>query len=196
MKLIIPDLPMPIISTRLILRPPQIGDAITLNDAVLETFDILHASVAWAKTMPSISDSEEYICQSAANWDLKNAGEPTLPLFIFHKITGDFIGCTGFVNLNWEVPCVETGYWIRKKYAGQGLMTEALNAVTRYAINQMGVKRIEIRCDIDNIRSKKIPERLGYCLEATLKSNRVNPITGLPSDTLIYVRHNLYGIDK
>ena len=49
---------------------------------------------------------------------------------------------------------------------------------------------LEIRCDINNIRSKKIPERLGFELEATLKKNRLNPQTKIPSDTLVYARFN------
>ena len=132
--------------------------------------------------------------QAAANWILKNDAEPYLPLFMFDKTKGHFIGGTGFHHLNWDIPCVEIGYWIRNQCKGQGLMTEAVNALTLYAINQLGVKRIEIRCDINNVRSKKIPERLGYHLEATLKSNRVQPLSGIPSDTLVYVRHTLEGL--
>jgi len=89
------------------------------------------------------------------------------------------------------VPCLETGYWIRKKYSGKGLITEAVNALTRYALNQLGVKRIEIRCDKNNVQSKKIPERLGYHLEATLKSNRMSVITNKISDSLVFVKHDL-----
>lgn len=69
-------------------------------------------------------------------------------------------------------------------------MTEAVNAITQYAFKQLGMKRIAITCDIDNTRSKKIPERLGYQLEAVIKTNRVK-VTGEISNTLIFARHNL-----
>ncbi len=70
-------------------------------------------------------------------------------------------------------------------------MTEAIHAMTHYAFKQLGVKRIAITCDVDNVRSKQIPEKLGYCLEATLKANRKKPVTGEISDTLIYARYDL-----
>ena len=73
-------------------------------------------------------------------------------------------------------------------------MTEAVNALTIYAFKQLNVKRIEITCAIDNIRSRKIPERLGYTLEARLKAHRRNPLTGELSDTLLFTRTNLKGL--
>ena len=73
-------------------------------------------------------------------------------------------------------------------------MTEAINALTRYAFEQLGMKRITITCDIDNIRSKKIPESLGYHLEGILKTNRRKPVTNEVTDTLVYSRYNLDGL--
>ena len=75
-------------------------------------------------------------------------------------------------------------------------MTEAINAITQYAFNQLGVRRITITCDVDNVRSKKIPESLGYALEGTLKANRKNPITDKISDTLIYAIYDLNGLPE
>jgi len=133
-KPILLDLPMPITTPKLLLRPPQVGDGVVVNAAVLETFDLLHPVMPWAQTKPTVDESEEYVRQAAANWILKNDAEPYLPLFMFNKDNGQFIGGTGFHHINWSVPCLEIGYWIRSQYAGQGLMTEAVNALTRYAI--------------------------------------------------------------
>jgi len=183
MKSILLDLPMPINSKRLLLKPPEKGDSKVVNEAVLETFDKLHPIMPWAKERPSIEDTEEFVRSAVANWILKKDEEPYLPLFIFDKNNGKFLG-------NWEIPCLEIGYWIRESVAGNGIMTEAVAAITRYAIDIIGVKRVEIRCDVKNIKSKKIPERLGFHLEATLKWNRINPVTKEISDTHIFVRHN------
>lgn len=149
---------------RLLIRPPQVGDGKIVNHAVLETFGKLHKMMPWAKTKPTIDESEEYVRQAAANWILKKDEEPYLPLFIFDSRDHQFVSGTGFHHINWEVPCLEIGYWIRDSYSNKGLITEAVNALTSYAINYLHVKRIEIRCDKDNIRSEKIPERLSYHL--------------------------------
>lgn len=194
MKPILFDFPMPIITPRLILRPPQVGDGTILNEAISESFDELHRFMDWAKEKPSVEDSEEQVRLAAANWILKRNDEPYLPLFMFNKDTHQFVGATGYHHYDWTVPCIEIGYWIRKNCVGLGLMIEAVNAITQYAFKQLGVKRITITCDVDNIRSKKIPERLGYTLEGILKANRKKPVTGEISDTLIYSKYDLNGL--
>jgi len=194
MRPILLDLPVPIITPRLILRPPQIGDGVVVNEAVLESFNVLNQFMSWAKEKPSVEESEELARQAAANWILKNNDEPYLPLFMFDKETNQFIGGTGYHHYDWDIPSIETGYWIRNSCAGKELMTEAVNAITQYAFKQLGVKRITITCDVDNIRSKKIPERLGFSLEGTLKGNRRKPLTNEISDTLIYSRYDLNGL--
>ena len=188
------NLPTRITTPRLVIRPPQSGDGIKINEAVLETFDKLHRLMPWAEVKPSVNESEEYVRQAAANWMVKKDEEPYLPLFMFDKTHHHFIGGTGFHHIDWDVPCLEIGYWLRNSCSNQGFMTEAVNALTRYAIDELKMRRIEIRCDIHNQQSQKVAERLGYHLEATLKSNRIDYVTRLPSDTLIYVRHDLVGL--
>ena len=194
MKPILFNLPLPIETPRLILTSPQIGDGPKLNKGIIESFELLHKAMPWAITKPSMEDSEEFVRKAAANWILKECAEPWLPLFIFDKQSHDFIGATGFHNINWQLPSVETGYWIHSKYMGNGLMIEAINAITQYAFRQLNVRRIAITCDIDNTRSKNIPEKLGFTLEGTLKAHRIQPLGNIISDTLIYARYNLIDI--
>jgi len=158
MKPILLDLPVPIITPRLLLRPPQPGDGIALNAAVSESYDNIRHTMPWAKERPS---------------------------------DNILIGATGYHHVIWEVPCLETGYWIRTRYSGKGYMTEAVNAITQYAIKQLKMKRVAITCDIDNVRSKKIPQRLGFQLEGTLKAHRLKPLTDEVSDTVILTLFHL-----
>lgn len=191
MNPILIDLPMPIITPRLLIRPPQIGDGASVNAAIVESFNTLHQHMAWANKKPSLDDTEIYVRQAVANWILKNNEEPYLPLFMFDKHSDIFIGATGYHHINWDIPSVETGYWIRDAYSANGLMTEAINALTQYAFKQIAVKRITITCDIDNLRSQKIAERLNYALEGVLKSNRRNPTTDEISSTLVYAKYDI-----
>lgn len=190
------DLPMPIVTPRLILRPPKVGEGALLNAAVLESFDILNKFMLWADEKPTLEESEEVVRREAANWIYKKKEDPELMLFILEKNTNDLIGATGYHGIDWDVPCVETGYWVRQKYAGFGYITEATNALTQYAFKVIKAKRIAITCDIDNERSKKIPERLGYNLESIMKSNRIKPDTREVTDTLVYVRTNLIDLPE
>lgn len=190
MRPILFDFPIPIETPRLILRSPKVGDGKIVNEAIIESLEQLRPFMPWANNTPSIHDTEEFVRLAAANWILKKNEEPYLPLFIFDKKTHHFLGGTGFHHFDWQIPCLESGYWIRSSCTGQGIMTEAVNAVTQYAFKELKVRRVAITCAIDNIRSRKIPERLGYTLESTIKSNRLT-IEGEPTDTLIFTRHNL-----
>jgi ribosomal-protein-serine acetyltransferase len=184
------NFPMPILTQRLLIRPPQLGDEKALNAAIVESHDNLKVFMAWAKTCPSLEDSAEQVRLSVENWVHKKEQEPWLPLYIFDRQSSEFIGATGFHNYHWEIPSVETGYWIRNSKRGLGLITEAINALTRYAFEVLGVKRIAITCDADNLQSKKIPENLGYQLEGLLKFHRRKPLTNELSDTLIYAKYD------
>jgi ribosomal-protein-serine acetyltransferase len=196
MSATIPDFPLPIITPRLIIRPPQIGDSIEVYPAVLESFNELHEFMDWAKEKPTLAQTEEFIAASVANWITKKSEEPWLPLYFFDRTTNAFIGSTSFHNYLWDLPSIRTGYWIRTSRAHQGLATEAINALTQYAIMQLGVKRITITCEAGNVKSSKLAERLGYHLEATLKKHRINAATGKVEDTLIYTRYDLIGLPE
>jgi len=196
MSLILLDLPMPITTPRLLIRPPEVGDGSVVNAAIIESFDVLHQFMDWAKEKPTVQETEEIMRRCAENWTLKKSQEPWLQLLIFDKNTDQFIGGTSFYNINSEIPSLETGYWIRTSMSHQGLMTEAMNAITQYAFKQLRVKRIAITCDVDNTRSRKIPERLGYILEATLKANRIKPNSDEVSDSLLYARVDLLGLPE
>ncbi|MFX8242925.1 GNAT family N-acetyltransferase, partial [Acinetobacter baumannii] len=80
--------------------------------------------------------------------------DPELMLLILDRNTQDLIGASGYHQIDWDLPSVETGYWSRDKYRGQGLMTEAINAITQYAFHVLEVKRIAITCGVDNLKSK------------------------------------------
>ena len=70
-------------------------------------------------------------------------------------------------------------------------MTEALNAVIRYAFIQFKANRLEILCDVNNLRSYTLAERLGFKLEGILKNHRINPLTKQLNDTKVYARTNV-----
>lgn len=186
----VPDFPMPIITDRLIIRPMQATDAVMINQAIVDSFDELHHWMEWADHVPSLEESQKNAKEAAQNWIDKKNDEPYLQLVILDKHTNDLIGGTGFHHYNWSIPSVETGYWIRKKYSGQGFMTDATNALTQYAFKQLKVHRIALTCDPDNVKSKNIAERLSFTMEGKLKNHRRKPDTNELGDTLIYAKYD------
>ena len=84
-----------------------------------------------------------------------------------------------------EVPSFEIGYWIHTEHAGQGYATEAARALATLAFDELGSRRVEIRMNESNWRSRAVAERLGFEWEATLKSHRRDN-SGKLSGTRVY----------
>jgi len=98
MKPILLDLPMPIITPRLCIRPPQIGDGTVVNVAILESLETLQQFTDWAKNTPTLDDTEIFVRQAVANWILKVNDEPYLPLISVRQITGKICPRSHVVN--------------------------------------------------------------------------------------------------
>ena len=61
----------------------------------------------------------------------------------------------------------EIGYWLGMDFQGQGIMTRACRTLTGYVFDEMEMQHVEIRCAVNNLKSRAIPERLGYEVEGT-----------------------------
>jgi ribosomal-protein-serine acetyltransferase len=57
------------------------------------------------------------------------------------------------------------GYYLSKNAEGHGIITRSVQSLLNYAFFQLGLNRVEIRCGVKNIKSRAIPERLGFVKE-------------------------------
>ena len=60
---------------------------------------------------------------------------------------------------------LEIGYWVHVDRIGQGLATEVSRALTDAAFEIPGIERVRIQCDDRNVRSARVPAKLGYALQ-------------------------------
>jgi len=60
---------------------------------------------------------------------------------------------------------LEIGYWIHVDRIGQGLATATSRALTDAAFAIAGIERVRIQCDDENVRSSRVPAKLGYSLQ-------------------------------
>ena len=79
------------------------------------------------------------------------------------------IGVAGFHGVDWPNRASSLGYWLAADAQGRGTMTHAVRALVEHAIGTWELNRVEIRADVANLRSRAIPERLGFKLEGTLR---------------------------
>src|ERR1051326_3201731 len=97
-------------------------------------------------------------------------GHPTHPQLglwaTLHKETHQFIGRCGL--LPWTIeqrPEVEVAYMLSKEYWGQGLGTEAAQAIVHYGFEQLGLSRLICLIDPENQASIKVAQKIGMTLE-------------------------------
>lgn len=62
------------------------------------------------------------------------------------------------------------GYWTVKEHRGRGYTTEALRALTRWMFTELGVERVEWRCEAGNEGSRAVALKAGFRLEGTLRA--------------------------
>ena len=184
------DLPTPIYTNRLMLRPPIAGDGPALNQAILDSFEDLHEWMPWATVRPTLEDSEKHVRKWHAKWILRE----DIQFLIFEKVSGILVGSTGLSRIDWKIPKFEIGYWVRQGFGGKGYITEAVAAATQFSFLMLKANRVEILCDVDNLKSRKIPERLGFQLEGIRKNDRVKPRSLVVGDTCVYVRFDEGGL--
>lgn len=77
------------------------------------------------------------------------------------------------------------GWGIAREYWGQGLITEAARAVVAWVFGHPDVMRVYATADARNIGSRRVMEKIGMRLEATLRHHRVDQ-QGELADEVVY----------
>jgi ribosomal-protein-serine acetyltransferase len=82
---------------------------------------------------------------------------------------GRLSGVIGYVNIDVNNRRTMIGYWLAEPYRGKGLAARACMAMLDVAFNRLLLNRAEILCGVDNLKSRAIPERLGFKPEGILR---------------------------
>src|SRR5271157_3472112 len=127
--------------------------------------DYLRPWLPWVTKDPEPIDARiAWLRKCRADFDL----DKDFVFSIFDLEEAEVLGGTGLHTR--QGPDVrEIGYWIQEKYQGKGLATEVAAALTKVAFVVDKVKRVHIHCSVDNIRSARIPEKLGFQMEGVLR---------------------------
>ena len=86
------------------------------------------------------------------------------------KAASRLIGTCGFRRWDRRNFRAEIGYDLGQAYWGQGIMTEALRAAIRFGFEQMELNRIEAVIYVENSRSIRLLQRLGFRQEGLLRN--------------------------
>lgn len=154
---------------RTIIRCYNPSDALLSIKAVNSSLEHLRPWMAWARHEPqTLEEKIELLRIFRGQFDL----DQDYIYGIFNKDETELIGGTG-LHTRIGKNAREIGYWISQKYINQGLATEVVKALVKTGFEILDLNLIEIRCEPLNINSIKIPEKLGFKLEAILKNRLV-----------------------
>jgi len=170
-------------TSRLMLRCPREGDGQQVHEAVVETLAELRvwpASLPWALAEPSVAASEAYCRESVVAFNARSA----LVYLVFDAL-GSFVASTSLHSVRWEVPRFELGFWCRASRQRQGLVTEAATELVRYALENLGGRRVEAFADEANAASRAVCEAARMQLEGVMRNERVTP-EGVIRNTCVY----------
>ncbi len=89
-------------------------------------------------------------------------------------VGGEAVGGIGFAIMpDIERVSAEIGYWIAEAFWGRGIATEAVAALTEYAIAAHGLTRVFAVPFATNVASCRVLEKAGYVLEGRLRRSAI-----------------------
>ena len=175
-----PEPPHPPLSDGVVaLRPWEPADVPAIAEACAE------AEIArWLDQIPqpyTEDDARWYLEHCEQGWR-----EGTNSNFAIVEVTtGRVVGSIGG-RLEPEQGVAEVGYWVRADARGRGYAERALRLISAWLLEDVGLARVQLRADAENLASRRVAERAGYVEEGTLRSARSNARLGRRRDFVMY----------
>ncbi|MCA1622225.1 MAG: GNAT family N-acetyltransferase [Acidobacteria bacterium] len=130
-----------------------------ITKVVRENLEQLKTWMPWAKDDYSIDSAREFIKLNLT--EFARNGSFSASVILEER----FVGGVGFHKLDLRNKSAHVGYWLAKEAQGKGIMTRCCRVLFNYLFNDFGLNRIQINCNIENTKSRAIPERLNFKLE-------------------------------
>ena len=185
--------PVTLRSEDLILRPLRMRDRKRFLQVRIENKDWLNS---WEATLPQVpgEDSSQKLPSfyDMVRWHSREGRQGrSYSMAIWHKNPqgSNLIGQITMGGVIYgAMRGAHIGYWIDKAYANRGYTTRAIEILTRFGFDQLGLHRIEINIRPENAPSRRVAEKAGYLLEGTRA--RYLHIDGQWRDHVSYVKEN------
>lgn len=170
--------------------PPLSGDGLVLRlwgDVDIVPLVACCADEEFARWLDQVPqpyterDARDYIAQMRRNWR-----EGTAANFAITKAGGEPIGSIGVHWLDHDQGVAEVGYWVANAARGQGIATNVVRLVARWALGEVGAERLQLRADEENLASCRVAEKAGFTREGLLRSVRYNARLGRRSNFVMY----------
>jgi ribosomal-protein-serine acetyltransferase len=139
------------------------------NDAA-ETFELVDAHrtaldewLTWIESTYAVGDVRRYAHFAESQFERHIAFDYAIR---WQRLMA---GGIGLHNLDLAGRSAHVGYWLGPPFSGRGIMSRAVTVLTDHAFGPLALNRLEIRCVVENTRSRAVAERLGYRQEGILR---------------------------
>lgn len=90
------------------------------------------------------------------------------------ELAGDVVGGIG-LGVNAHQYRGTIGYWMAATARGRGVCTRALRLLSRHALDDLGLQRLQLVADPDNVASQRVAEKAGFRREGVLRAHLRHP---------------------
>ncbi len=145
-------------SPSLVLERSRVRHAAAVLEAIVASLPELQEFMDWAADEPTtLAAKQEWLGDREDAWDEGRE-------FNFVMVDPEIDSVIGVCGLMARIGpgALEIGYWVRTDQVGRGVATEAARLLTEAAFVVPDVNHVEIRHDLANVASGRVPEKLGY----------------------------------
>lgn len=155
------------------LRQLKPEEAPVLFGLVDENREYLREWLPWVDHTHTPDDSAKFIAEMIQK--RKEATEYGYAICI----DDEPVGHMSLMHVSDDKNLPEIGYWIASSASGQGNTTKAAQTLTDFGLHTLGLPKIIIMAKPENIASNKVAEKLGYKLQETAYSERLNEVVNI-----------------
>lgn len=151
-----------------LLRPPRTGDYSAWADLREHSRDYLQPwEPAWPDDDLTRAAYRRRLGVYAREMELGHAW----PFFVFDLSGRTLMGAITLSNVRRGVAETGTlGYWVGLPFAGRGVATAALQAMTGFAFRSVRLHRLEASCLPANMASRRVLEKVGFLKEGEARA--------------------------
>lgn len=138
---------------------PTERDAGEIYVVVRENLEELKLWMPWATDDYSIDSARDFVKTNLIEFAEDNTSAAAVAL------NEKIVGTIGLHHLNPVNKSAQIGYWLDRQAQGKGIITKCCRVLINYAFGDLNLNRIQINCNVENVKSRAVAERLGFQLE-------------------------------
>jgi len=124
--------------------------------------------IPWVPAPYTRAHAEEYVRQC------QDSSDERYPFAIARVETGEVLGSID-LRLNSHGYRGHVGYWVAAPARGGGVCTRALRVLSRWALEDLDLQRLELITDPANLASQRVAEKVGYRREGVMRAHLRHP---------------------